>query len=62
MTPHIRALWYNRPRRRRHFAKSLVDWQHVYDVLMEIVGELDTSVCPFVPEVFFCGHDADVLD
>ncbi|KAG0694642.1 Mak10 subunit, NatC N-terminal acetyltransferase-domain-containing protein [Suillus ampliporus] len=33
---HIKALWYNPPRRRRFCAKSLFDWHDLFAVLMDV--------------------------
>ncbi|RDB19321.1 N-alpha-acetyltransferase 35, NatC auxiliary subunit [Hypsizygus marmoreus] len=45
ITPHIRGQWLNPPRRRRHLAKSLLDWHSLYDALIEITTHLrDTGV------------------
>ncbi|KAG1736921.1 Mak10 subunit, NatC N-terminal acetyltransferase-domain-containing protein [Suillus paluster] len=36
MMAHIKALWYNPPRRRRFCAKSLFDWHDLFAVLMDV--------------------------
>lgn len=47
--PHIRSLWFNPPRRRRHFMKSLLDWHALYDISVRLVDELDLEVSFFSP-------------
>ncbi|KAF5387015.1 hypothetical protein D9615_002044 [Tricholomella constricta] len=47
--PHmerILGLWLNPPRRRRHLAKSLLDWHKLYDALREITTELEKNNLP----------------
>ncbi|TFK32597.1 Mak10 subunit, NatC N-terminal acetyltransferase-domain-containing protein [Crucibulum laeve] len=46
ISPHIRSMWYNPPRRRRHLMKSLADWHSVYDQLTEIVESLNMQDLP----------------
>ncbi|KAF8162736.1 Mak10 subunit, NatC N-terminal acetyltransferase-domain-containing protein [Crassisporium funariophilum] len=46
ITPHMRALWNNPPRKRRHFMKSLVEWHNLYDILMQITHNLDLEDVP----------------
>jgi len=43
ITPHIKGLWYNPPRRRRHFMKSLLGWHGFHDILVNLVSELDIT-------------------
>lgn len=46
ITPHIRALWFNPPRQRRHLMKSLVDWHVLYDSMLEVTDEIDIDALP----------------
>ncbi|PPQ65821.1 hypothetical protein CVT24_012048 [Panaeolus cyanescens] len=46
ITPHIRSLWNNPPRTRRHFMKSLLDWHNLYDSLVETVEGLKLEDVP----------------
>ncbi|GLB35595.1 putative mak10 subunit, NatC N(alpha)-terminal acetyltransferase [Lyophyllum shimeji] len=46
ITPHIRGLWLNPPRRRRHLAKSLLDWHKLYDLLTDITTTLQGTTSP----------------
>ncbi|KAF8643573.1 hypothetical protein AX16_008961 [Volvariella volvacea WC 439] len=43
---HIRSQWYNPPRRRRFFMKSLVDWHNLYDIISSLVDSLELSLVP----------------
>ncbi|PCH38539.1 Mak10-domain-containing protein [Wolfiporia cocos MD-104 SS10] len=38
MIPHIRSYWYNPPRRRRYLAKSVIQWQEVYDRFYQLTA------------------------
>lgn len=50
MTSHIRALWHNNPRSRRHLAKSALDWHALYDLLLNITSHVRPNVgCALVP-------------
>ncbi|KAF9480902.1 hypothetical protein BDN70DRAFT_877091 [Pholiota conissans] len=46
ITPHFRALWYNPPRRRRHFMKALLEWHGLYDTLVQITDDLELEDLP----------------
>ncbi|KAF9009616.1 Mak10 subunit, NatC N-terminal acetyltransferase-domain-containing protein [Cyathus striatus] len=46
ITPHIRALWFNPPRRRRYFMKSVAEWHAVYSTMTEIVDGLNLKDLP----------------
>ncbi|KAF9460883.1 Mak10 subunit, NatC N-terminal acetyltransferase-domain-containing protein [Collybia nuda] len=46
IAPHIRGQWLNPPRRRRHLAKSLVEWHSLYSMLSEIVAQVDRTNSP----------------
>ncbi|KJA19072.1 hypothetical protein HYPSUDRAFT_144144 [Hypholoma sublateritium FD-334 SS-4] len=46
ITPHFRALWYNPPRRRRHFMKAVVTWHGLYDILLQIKDNTDLTDLP----------------
>ncbi|KAF8872660.1 Mak10 subunit, NatC N-terminal acetyltransferase-domain-containing protein [Gymnopilus junonius] len=46
ITPHIRALWNNPPRKRRHFMKALLEWHSLYDTLTDIVNNIDMEDLP----------------
>lgn len=48
MIAHIKALWYNPPRRRRFCAKSLFDWHDLFAVLTDVCVHLAplVSVAP----------------
>ncbi|KAF8061759.1 Mak10 subunit, NatC N-terminal acetyltransferase-domain-containing protein [Lyophyllum atratum] len=53
ITPHIRGLWLNPPRRRRHLAKSLLDWHNLYDLLTDLTSGLDGTSLP-KDSIFMC--------
>ncbi|KAH7928162.1 Mak10-domain-containing protein [Leucogyrophana mollusca] len=40
MIAHVKALWYSRPRRRRHCMKSLFDWHELYAFFEDIHSRL----------------------
>ncbi|KAG6827820.1 hypothetical protein H0H92_010336 [Tricholoma furcatifolium] len=44
--PHIRGLWLNPPRRRRHLVNSLLDWHRLYDMLNRITRALEDTSFP----------------
>ncbi|PPR02186.1 hypothetical protein CVT26_012126 [Gymnopilus dilepis] len=46
IAPHVRALWHNPPRRRRHFMKALVEWHSLYDSLVHTVQNLEMEDLP----------------
>ncbi|KAF9032977.1 Mak10 subunit, NatC N-terminal acetyltransferase-domain-containing protein [Panaeolus papilionaceus] len=46
ITPHIRGLWHNPPRMRRHFMKALLEWHRLYDALLETVEGLKLEDMP----------------
>ncbi|KAF9557743.1 Mak10-domain-containing protein [Agrocybe pediades] len=54
ITPHIRALWNNPPRRRRFVMKSLVEWHTLYDALTVIRDDLAV-------EDLYQGHFLDIF-
>lgn len=46
ITPRIRGHFLNSPRRRRHLAKSLLDWHALYDVFFEVANWLKETDLP----------------
>ncbi|PPQ78350.1 hypothetical protein CVT25_011633 [Psilocybe cyanescens] len=46
ITPRIRALWNNPPRKRRHFMKALIEWHALYDTLLQIRDNIDLEGLP----------------
>jgi hypothetical protein len=44
MTSHVRGLWFNPPRRRRHLMKSILPWHILYDSLLKMASNVDANV------------------
>jgi hypothetical protein len=44
MTSHVKGLWFNPPRRRRHLMKSVLDWHLLYDSLLKMTSKVDANV------------------
>jgi len=51
MTSHVRGLWSNPPRRRRHLVKSILNWHTLYDSLLKMTSNVDENVDPAVDNV-----------
>ena len=44
MISHVRGLWFNPPRHRRHLMMSVLNWHLLYDALLDIMSNVDANV------------------